>query len=740
MNSRILRTPRARWCLAAALCTLVAAFAAVGNERGYGLFPPTLRSQSPQIAGATTQAIVDNPGGTELQNSLDSGLLAYLTGRSLLLSELMTTPPVLTEVAHEAGVAQSQLSGSTSYVQNMPEQLLWPDFEVRASQIIAARAPYQLNIQPDPNLPRFEIYARAPTAAQAQRLANSAVPSLREFLRTDAIRNGVNLADQFRIEQLGTARGAVINAHAKLYIVGLTFIIAFALCAAALGLAARVRRGWRLAASRRFLPQLSGDPRSLTRSIGSLGHRPAPARPNAPPTAARRLIGDRDDWPHTTRILPWMVAGFLFILWLVPFDVVQIGRSLPIDLKLDRVVLPVIVLVWILALASGGRGSPRVRLSWVHAGVFTFAAFAGLSLVIGAHYLNETLQLDAGVKRLALLIAYVTFFVVIASVIRRSEVHAFLRYTLVLAVVAAIGTIIEYRFKYNVFYDLTQRLSPGFQVGQAQSVAVDDIGRRLVRGPAGAPLEAVAMFTMALPIALVGITDATRRRSRLLYGLAAALLLAAAIATERKSGLVGPLAVILTVAFFRRRQLVRLAPLAVVLLAVVKVVAPGAIGSVVTQLQPSQLGVDTVADRVIRYDAIRPDVWLHLAFGQGFGTYTTRVLDNELLGRLVEGGVLGLASYILMLVLVVGVAIGVVRRREPEASTVGLVAASAAVAVLVLSTTYDWIGFPHGPYIFFSLAGLLAVVAKSPRTAPALRLTERPRAKAPPRLEEAWSS
>ena len=44
-------------------------------------------------------------------------------------------------------------------------------------------------------------------------------------------------------------------------------------------------------------------------------------------------------WPHTTRILPWLAAAFLLMLWLVPFDSITAPFSLGADSKLDRVAL-----------------------------------------------------------------------------------------------------------------------------------------------------------------------------------------------------------------------------------------------------------------------------------------------------------------------------------------------------------------------------------------------------------------
>jgi hypothetical protein len=403
------------------------------------------------------------------------------------------------------------------------------------------------------------------------------------------------------------------------------------------------------------------------------------------------------------------------MLWLVPFNLIQLNASLPVDLKLDRLVLPVIFLVWVLSMAAGGPGAPRVRLTWIHAGVAGFVAAACLSSVVDASFLNQTLEFLLSVKKLTLLLSFAIFFVLVASVVRPSEVPAFLKYTLVLALICAIGTIWQYRFHYDVFYDLARKALPGiFTVGTA-SEGVDDLGRSMTQGPAEHPLEAAAMFSMALPIALVGLMRATDRRTRIQYGLAACLLLAAAVSTYRKSALLGPVAIVLALAYFQRRQLLRLAPLGLVSVVLVHVISPGALGSVAFQFQPNRLGVGTVSDRASDYDAIRPDVWGHLPFGLGYGSYDHtlyRVLDSEMLNRLVDTGVVGLLSFVLMLVTIVLTARGPIRSRDPVWGPVGLAVASAAIAYLVLAFLFDVSSFPHTPYLLMMLAGLLAVSVK----------------------------
>jgi hypothetical protein len=426
-----------------------------------------------------------------------------------------------------------------------------------------------------------------------------------------------------------------------------------------------------------------------------------------------RVRGD-GDWPRTTRILPWSLAGMMAIVWLVPFNVIQLSASLPIDLKFDRLVLPFIFLLWVLMLAIGGPLAPRIRMTWIHGAIGAVVAAACLSLVVDARYLNQTLEFLTATKKLTLLLSYALLFVIVASTVRKREVPAFLKYTLILAVLCALGTIWEYRFHYNVFYAWSDKLLPGiFTVGATESSAVDEIGRRIVLGPGEISLEAAAMMSMGLPIALVGIMHSAKWRGRLLYGLAASVLLAGAISTYRKTALIAPVGVILTLAYFRRRELVRLAPLAVVVLVSIHLLSPGAFGAIISQLHPHRLGdVSTVSDRTSDYDAVRPDVWTHLAFGRGYGSYehqTYRVLDMEMLSQLVQVGVVGLTAYIMMILSVLFTARKPIRARTPVDSRVALAAAATAVAFFIVSTLFDVMSFPHCPYILLWMAGLLAV-------------------------------
>jgi hypothetical protein len=696
-----------------ALSALAATGCAFLSVFSVSLLPPKATPRHVQIAAASTHVLLDAPKSWIFEKNAGRPDFENLGRRGTMLGNMLASPPVLERVAERMGVPSQQVAAISRITSNVTETMTVPNLEMRVTQIEQSRRPYRLDIQPDPNRPVLTIYAQAPTEPEAVKLADAAFASLHDELETQSNRARVSERWQIRIEQLGDPRGAVINAGTEPQIVVLTFLLGFCIAAAVILGTGYVRREWRAA---RMDIEPDEEPYSPPRTWRS------PAAGPATTTREKLRVLSGGDWPRTTRILPWMIAGFIVVIWLVPFNKIELTASLPFDLKFDRLVLPFVVGIWVLALATGGPNAPRIRGTWIHVGIGAFVIVATLSVVLDAQYLNHTLEFDLASKKIVLLLSFAVFFLVVSSSIRRSEVPAFFKFTLILAVIAAFGTLWEDRFHYNWFYEIPRMVLPGiFRVGDAESGMVDLFGRHLTRGPAEHPLETVAMITMALPIAFVGILHATNRRDRILYGLAACILLAGAISTYRKSALLGPLAVILVLAYFRRRQLLKLAPLALPALIGIHALSPGAFGSIVVQLHGDGLGVGTVSDRASDYDAVRPDLWTHLAFGRGYGSYdhvSYRILDSEMLNRIVDTGIIGVLVYVLMLLSILFAARGMIRSRTPVWSPYALAVAAAAVAFLVLSFLFDVTGFPHTPYILMSLAGLLAVMLTQPEPAP----------------------
>ena len=661
-----------------------------------------------EVGLATTHVMIDYPDASIIDRQALPQDLATLQKRAELYGRLTTTTPVLAAISRRAGLPVDEISGISDVTADVPIQLTEPSSEEEVSRIRASKAPYRLELQADTYLPILSIYAEGPSPASAEQLANAVVPGLRDYLASVASQEGQNRRELPVLRQLGDAHGdGASSTNGRSAIAALTFVTAFALSLVSmLSLRYWRRRG-------------TSDPFV----------RPSRRVPRLTPGAAA-------DWPRTTRVLPWSVAALITMIWLTPFDRIQLAVHAPINITLDRIVLPCVAALWLIAFTAGPGAAPRIRITRVHLAVGAFLALGFLSAVLDAHYLNHTLAFTLAVKQLALLVSYIAIFLIVSSSVRRTEVPAFLTYTLVLSVIAALGAIYEYRFHQNLFTSLATTLfkGPFNVVAPPPNVSLlDSLGRRWVSGPATYGVELVMILSIALPIAVLGCLRAKTRGRKMLYGLAIALLAAAMFATARKSTLVAPTAVILTLAYFRRRDLISLAPLAVVVVFLTALLSPGAIHGVVSQFtRPDASHVATVDARTASYDAIRPELWSHLLFGQGYGSYappTYRIIDSEILLRLTETGVLGLLAFLLIPLSLISLARKRAYRRELRSSSIALCGVAAAVCFIVSATLYSSMSFPHGPDVFLYVAGLVVValsddlVADAPRAEgkPALR-------------------
>ncbi|RKQ94095.1 O-antigen ligase [Solirubrobacter pauli] len=673
-----------------------------------GMLPLPGAEKVPPQAVARTHIQIDAKDPPVVQREVLGQDLQTLIKHGALLSGVMTTEPVIEKIARRADVPPELVSASARTTDLIPQAIAEPAALKRASDAQQVTFPYRFEAQARSTSPIIDIYAVAPTPDEAGRLANATVTGLQDYLDAMAAQQRFPAGELAVLRQLGTAQGRPIQSKSPLIIAVLTFITVAGITAGLLWAVVTLRR------RRAGVP-----PRE----------RPAPR--------------GGGDWPHTTRVLPWMLAVFIALLWFAPFNQIELGVSAPIDLKLDRLVLPFLVIAWLLAFMAGRAFAPQLRWTAIHTAVAVFLGVAFLSVILNARALDSSLELDLPIKQLPLLIFFVSLFVITATGVRRTEVRPFMFYTLLLGVTCAFGVIIEFRFKQNLFFKFADMaLPPIFHVDAVDPYETDGLGRRLVRGPADVPLETVTMLSLAFPVALVGLMQSDRWRSRLLYGLAACILVAGMFATYRKSALLAPVSIFVTLAYFRRRELLKLAPLGLVLLIVVSALSPGALGSTISQFTRSDAAdVPTVSDRVSDYDAIRPDVLSHLAFGRGWGAYKAydyRVLDSEILHRLVEMGVIGLLAFLAMPITAVLASRHVIRARDHDNAPMALAGAAGAVSFIVASTLYDVMSFPHAAYIFLYVAGLTAVAIAGPRPAePAEEQVEpQPEAEAPPQAAE----
>jgi polysaccharide biosynthesis protein PslJ len=432
-------------------------------------------------------------------------------------------------------------------------------------------------------------------------------------------------------------------------------------------------------------------------------------------STSRVLPADEGDWPHTRRLLPWMLAGFLVMLWLTPFNRIDLPFQLPVDAKLDRFGLAFIAIFWLATIAAAGLPNRRSGPNLVGRAALVFVAIAVASVVTHAELLANLNELQVAYKKLALLLAYLTFFYIVATVVRPGELWAFATLVVVLASITAIGTVYEYRADFNAFYEWTGRLLPDSLRLAGEPGRPTPYERPAVTGPTDHGLAVATILVLAMPFALLGVIRSTETRDKVLYGAATGLIFAGAVATLRKTSVLIPVAPMLVLLAYRPREMIRLLPLGVVLIVMVQALAPGALGSIRSQLFSGGLfNQISVKGRTSDYDAVEPDVKSRPVLGRGYGSYEAakyRLLDNQYLGVLIGTGFLGFAAFVGVWIATIGVAGRAARSRNSYRGLPALAITATAAAFGTAAALFDVMAFPHVPYLFLLCAGMAVVVA-----------------------------
>lgn len=421
-----------------------------------------------------------------------------------------------------------------------------------------------------------------------------------------------------------------------------------------------------------------------------------------------------DTWPRTTRLLPWMLAGFVTLLFLVPVDSIRAPVPLPVDSSLDRLFLIAVVGLYVFALAARAPGAVRLRSMPLARPLLLFVAVAGLSVLLNLPELQRLDEVGLAVKKLSLLVAYGLVFYIVATVVRAREVNAFLVLIVVLGTVTALGTIAEFRTGTNFFFSVSGGLLPGaFTVTPPPETAA--FNRPAITGPTvhGLAVASILSFSFACAISLALLGTVTRRR-RILATLASLIILVGALVTLRKTAVIAPLAVIVSLVALRPRHVVTLLPLVVALFASAALLAPGVLGSLVGQVtDPSSEIQASTAGRTSDYAALLPDVVNRPLVGRGYGTYEPdqyRILDNQFLLLLVTVGAIGLLVYLILLLRVVRLG-WLVSRSDSRNTWIAYAAVASCGSFFVVQLLFDSLSFPQVPYVFFFILGLLVVAA-----------------------------
>ena len=230
------------------VCAVLAALATTQVLYGTPLSPPGIGRSSLDVASASTRVIVDAPKSTVVDPRTDAYTLESLSNRALILGNVMASLPVRQYIAKRTGIDPEQIRVEPPLTPEQPRAMVDSAHAPHVSDILRRPDEYRLSIEANPMAPVLDVYALAPTAGAATKLADASVGGLRDYLASVAADERTPPRYQVRLEQLGSAAGGSIDSGSPLQVAILTFVLAFALGCLGVLLLTRVRRGWRAAA------------------------------------------------------------------------------------------------------------------------------------------------------------------------------------------------------------------------------------------------------------------------------------------------------------------------------------------------------------------------------------------------------------------------------------------------------------------------------------------------------------
>lgn len=233
---------RRKWWVALVLA--VAVFGAVITAYDMKGFPPKFEKRSLEFGSAGAQILVDSPG-TALADLRRE--FTPLAERAQVYSQFMASPAVKDSIAKAAGIPPSVLVAEASLgTENLPRTAVEPGEGERANELLAEGVGYRLSFEAQEDLPIVAIRSQAPTAAEAIKLADSAVTGLRNYLRTAEAKQE-EIPDKRRVQvvRLGQAKGGMVNDGVNHIVAAMVFLAVLGLGCGLILVAVNVAAGMR---------------------------------------------------------------------------------------------------------------------------------------------------------------------------------------------------------------------------------------------------------------------------------------------------------------------------------------------------------------------------------------------------------------------------------------------------------------------------------------------------------------
>ena len=351
------------------------------------------------------------------------------------------------------------------------------------------------------------------------------------------------------------------------------------------------------------------------------------------------------------------------------------------------------------------RASERHPIRWVML-LYAIAALAAFAAAMS----NSTLTFaeSTGTARALFPVAAVLGIGLLAvdGLASRERVMTVLQRLVWVGGVAAFIGIVEFTIQ-GFSYREAMRL-PGLTIN-TELIDETRSGFDRIHAAASHPIEYAVSLGALAPLALHFAVHAKNQGQRQLNALAFLVICVAIPMTVARSGIVAvAVGLVFYAVHLSNRAKLNLVVLGVIGLGLYRAMVPGLLGTLKSLLLIGEED-PSIAGRTEDYAEIPGLMAGFEAFGRGLGTFEPTsyfYLDNQYLGSLLEGGVLGLTTLIIIFVVGFCVARGV-RHRSDDQSMRGLgQALAASIAALAISAAiFDELSFRQAAFTLFLLLG-----------------------------------
>ena len=425
-------------------------------------------------------------------------------------------------------------------------------------------------------------------------------------------------------------------------------------------------------------------------------------------------------WHRVLLRWPTAIGLIVAVVLFVPIGRYSFPIDLPFQLELYRVAVAAALACWMAALLI----EPQVRL---RRSPFNVPLALILIATIGSEIVNVgrvTPLQSVVLKGLTFFISFVLLHYLIVSVVRsRQTIERLTKFLVSGVAVAAVFAVVEQRTGFNLF-DHISNVIPFLQFDGPIETVRDGLIRSV--GSAQHPIALGVLFAMTVPLGLALAFGSGWR-----WAIPTGLVLVGVMSSASRTPIVVLIVVALVITWLKPREALRLLPLLLPLVIVIKLALPGSIATVKHAFLPEgglvqeQAQLSAEADPMLaggRVRVIGPslrEAGTRPVFGLGFATRQTGfnnplrnapILDNQWLSLLLEIGLVGFIGWVALFVAAVRRLGRASRRRAgPEGwLPVGFAAAIAGFAAGMF--TYDSLTFVQIAFVFWTVISLAAAL------------------------------